>query len=248
MIPFLAFKEYLEKDCSDCNEIEKKLLQNLCSVYYNASCAGFHFEPYLLIVLEKIFNEKICKEHPLFADIKNIDKLSLLSCKSTIRTLHDNYSTKLYSKGEMTKFNLHKYLDDPFTAFFMPEKDAGPDLVYTIEFEAPGGIVEVPIFLQAKLWKNSPSENAIFTLRKKKTPQLKIELKEKVINCLRTKYHKAHEHGLSWIRFLVVYPAEFDKKSSHYICNPGTAEVNELLIIIDSSNASQVLELMYRMQ
>ncbi|CAB4432240.1 unnamed protein product [Rhizophagus irregularis] len=59
-IPFLAFREYIEKDCRDRNELEKKLLQDLCS-------------------------------------------------------------------GNMKKFNLHDFLDDPSTAFFMPEKEATAD-------------------------------------------------------------------------------------------------------------------------
>ncbi|CAB5379553.1 unnamed protein product [Rhizophagus irregularis] len=101
-IPFLAFREYIEKDCRDRNELEKKLLQDLCSVHYNALSAGFLFEPYLTITLEKLFNGKICVEHSLFNDIKNIDKLELLSYKATIRNLHD--STILCSRGNMKKF------------------------------------------------------------------------------------------------------------------------------------------------
>ncbi|CAB4389777.1 unnamed protein product [Rhizophagus irregularis] len=96
-IPFLAFREYIEKDCRDRNELEKKLLQDLCSVHYNALSAGFLFEPYLTITLEKLFNGKICVEHSLFNDIKNIDKLELLSYKATIRNLHD--STILCSRA-----------------------------------------------------------------------------------------------------------------------------------------------------
>jgi hypothetical protein len=143
-IPFLAFREYLEKDCCDRDELEKKLFQDLCSVHYNASMAGFLFEPYLTIALEKLFNEKICMDHSLFADIKNIDNLKLLSYKTTIRNLHN--STIFCSKGD-----LYNFLNDPSTPFFMPEKDAGPDLVCIIEFETPNKIVEVPLFLQAKL-------------------------------------------------------------------------------------------------
>ena len=158
-IPFLAFREYLEKDCRDRNELEKKLLQDMCSVHYNASCAGLLFEPYLTIALEELFNKKICKEHRLFTDIKNIDKLRLLSHKATIRNLHN--AIVFYSKGDMKKFNLPDFLNDPSTAFFMPEKDAGPDLVCIIEFETPNGIVEVPLFFQAKLWKSSPGYGAI---------------------------------------------------------------------------------------
>ncbi|EXX51538.1 uncharacterized protein OCT59_008286 [Rhizophagus irregularis] len=124
-IPFLAFREYIEKDCRDRNELEKKLLQDLCSVHYNALSAGFLFEPYLTITLEKLFNGKICAEHSLFNDIKNIDKLELLSYKATIRNLHD--STILCSRGNMKKFNLHDFLDYPSTAFFMPEKEATAD-------------------------------------------------------------------------------------------------------------------------
>ncbi|CAI2176756.1 2517_t:CDS:2 [Funneliformis geosporum] len=253
-IPFLAFREYIKEDCHNRNEIEEKLLQNLCSIYYNASCAGFLFEPYLPIALEELFNEKICKEHRLFTDIKNIDKLGLLSYKATIRNLHN--STIFCSKGDMKKFNLLDFLNDPSTAFFMPEKDAGPDLVCIIKFETPDEIVEVPLFLQAKLWTSSPPSNATFATDPNsfyshgddpsRIPQLKIELKKKVINCLRTKYHRAYEHGLSWIRFLVVYPAKFNMQS-HYIHKErdkprrsGTAynlEANELLVIIDHSNA-----------
>jgi hypothetical protein len=50
---------------------------------------------------------------------------------------------------------------------------------------------------------------------KSKISPSKIELKEKVINCLRTKYHRAYENGLSWIRFIVVYPATFSKQSQY---------------------------------
>lgn len=39
-IPFFAFREYIE---SDRNELEKKLLQDLCSVHYNALSAGGFF-------------------------------------------------------------------------------------------------------------------------------------------------------------------------------------------------------------
>ncbi|GES83135.1 hypothetical protein GLOIN_2v1737263 [Rhizophagus clarus] len=51
-------------------------------------------ELYLSIVLERLFNEKICKEHHLFTDIKNIDKIKLLSFKSAIpiqREIFINY-------------------------------------------------------------------------------------------------------------------------------------------------------------
>jgi len=232
-IPFLAFREYIEKDCHDRKELEKKLLDNLCSVHYNASCAGFLFEPYLPIVLEKLFNGIICKDHRLFTDIKNIDNLELLSYKATIRNLNDYNSTILCSKGDNyynstskddKKVNLPDFLNDPSTTFFMPEKVAGPDLVCIIEFETPDEIVEVPLFLQAKLWKDSPPRDAIFSTDPNcfyshgdDPPPLNIELKDKVINCLRTKYRRAHEHGLSWIRFIVVYPAEFRSMQSHYI-------------------------------
>ncbi|GES97811.1 hypothetical protein GLOIN_2v1670961 [Rhizophagus clarus] len=165
-IPFLAFMEYVEKDCHDRNEVEEKLLQDLCK------------------------------------DIDNIKQL--LSYKSTIRNLKD--SAILCSKGVMKESNLFKFLDNPSTAFFMPERDAGPDLVCIINFETPDGIVEVPLFLQAKLWISNPPSNAIFATDPNsfyphgddpsRISQLKIELKEKVINCLRTKYHRAYEHGL----------------------------------------------------
>jgi hypothetical protein len=226
-IPILAFMEYVKKDCHDCNEIEVKLLQNLCKVHYNASCAGFLFEPYLTISLEEFFHEKICMNNDFFTGIKDIDNIKqLLSHKSTIRKLKD--SAILCSKGDMENFNLHDYLNDPPTAFFMPEKDAGPDLVCIINFEAPDGNVEVPLFLQAKLWKSSPPSKSMLSTDpnsfyphgddpSRRIPQLKIELKEKVIDCLRTKYNRAYEHNLSWIRFLVVYPAKFSMQS-HYIC------------------------------
>lgn len=134
-IPFLAFREYTEKDCHDREELERKLLQDICSVYYEASCAGFLFEPYLTIALEKLFDGKIYKEHRLFTDIENIDDIRLLSYKATIRNLHE--STIFCSKGDMKKFNLPKFLNGPSTPFFRPEKDAGPDLVCIIGFETP---------------------------------------------------------------------------------------------------------------
>ncbi|GBC03374.1 hypothetical protein RclHR1_00510005 [Rhizophagus clarus] len=204
-IPFLAFMEYVEKDCHDRNEVEEKLLQDLCKVHNNASCAGFLFEPYLTISLEKFFNETICMNNDFFTGIKDIDNIKqLLSYKSTIRNLKD--SAILCSKGVMKESNLFKFLDNPSTAFFMPERDAGPDLVCIINFETPDGIVEVPLFLQAKLWISNPPSNAIFATDPNsfyphgddpsRISQLKIELKEKVINCLRTKYHRAYEHGL----------------------------------------------------
>ncbi|GBC03807.1 hypothetical protein RclHR1_05330006 [Rhizophagus clarus] len=60
-------------------------------------------------------------------------------------------SDTLCSKGDMNEYNLFKFLDNPSTAFFMSEKDAVPDLVCIINFKTPDGIVEVPLFLQAKL-------------------------------------------------------------------------------------------------
>uniref|UniRef100_U9TDS2 Uncharacterized protein n=4 Tax=Rhizophagus irregularis TaxID=588596 RepID=U9TDS2_RHIID len=54
-----------------------------------------------------------------------------------------------------------------------------------------------------------------------------------MLDCLESKYCKAHE--LSWIRFLVVFPAETKQRTvaSYY----NYSKANELFIVIDPSNA-----------
>src|SRR5213078_555395 len=78
-IPILAFREYMR---THPDEFETQLYQNLSSIDYNASCAGFLFEPCLTIPLVELFNTKSCKEHDLFTNIENIDKLNLLTFKT----------------------------------------------------------------------------------------------------------------------------------------------------------------------
>ncbi|KAF0490588.1 hypothetical protein F8M41_021936 [Gigaspora margarita] len=161
--PILAFIEYVREKPKDLpGEIEKQFLQNLCSVFSNASCAGYLFEPYLTIPLAKLFNGKSCKSHPLFANISNINKLDLLSYNATIRNLNDD-STKLCSNDDINTFNLVDFLNNPTTAFFMPDRHAGPDLVCIVQFHFPNGIIEVPLFLQAKLVKDTPPNDAKYT-------------------------------------------------------------------------------------
>ncbi|CAB5180201.1 unnamed protein product [Rhizophagus irregularis] len=203
-VPILAFREYIRKHpevfetkLKDGNSdlqplylldfwlrrptlFETWLYQNLSSVHYNASCA------------------------------ENIDKLNLLSYEATIRNFDDRNSAIFSSNGTMKDgFNLPAFLNNPTTAFFMPEKEAGPDLVCIVEFHTPNGIVEVPLFLQAKLVKDPPGDTG------------------------ESKYCKAHE--LSWIRFLVVFPAETKQRTvaSYY----NYSKANELFIVIDPSNA-----------
>jgi hypothetical protein len=180
----------------------------------------------LTIPLAEIFNSKSCKKHALFTntDIENIDRLdSLLSCKVTIRNFDDCNLSTFSSNGTMKKgFNLPAFLNNPTTASFMPEKEAGPDLVCIVEFHTPNDdIIEIPLFLQAKLVKNPPSGTAgkttdphhFYSYGEKRT-KLKEELRGEVLNCLKSKYCKVHK--LSWIRFLVSYPAEV-KAESKYI-------------------------------
>ncbi|CAB4492430.1 unnamed protein product [Rhizophagus irregularis] len=159
------------------------------------------------------FREYI-RKHPEVFETKvgcqNIDKLNLLSYEATIRNFDDRNSAIFSSNGTMKDgFNLPAFLNNPTTAFFMPEKEAGPDLVCIVEFHTPNGIVEVPLFLQAKLVKDPPGDTG------------------------ESKYCKAHE--LSWIRFLVVFPAETKQRTvaSYY----NYSKANELFIVIDPSNA-----------
>jgi hypothetical protein len=223
-IPILAFREYIKENP---DEFETQLYRNLCSVHYNASCAGFLFEPCLTIPLAELFNSKSCKEHVLFTGIKDIDKLdSLLSCKVTIRNFDDRNLSIFSSNGTMKKgFNLPAFLNNPTTAFFMPEKEAGPDLVCIVEFHTPDGIIEIPVFLQAKLVKDPPkgspegtTDPNHFYPHGEKRSKSKEELKNEVLDCLKSKYCKAHE--LSWIRFLVVFPAEAKAESQYIIDRP----------------------------
>jgi hypothetical protein len=176
----------------------------------------------LTIPLAELFNSKSCKEHALFTNtgIENIDRLdSLLSCKVTIRNFDDCNLSTFSSNGTMKKgFNLPAFLNNPTTAFFMPEKEAGPDLVCIVEFHTPNvGIIEIPLFLQAKLVKNSPSGTAgdttdprHFYSHGEKRTELKEELRGEVLDCLKSKYCKAHE--LSWIRFLVAFLLKLKQK------------------------------------
>ncbi|PKY18779.1 hypothetical protein RhiirB3_115649 [Rhizophagus irregularis] len=136
-------------------------------------------------------------------------------------------------------FNLPAFLNNPTTAFFMPEKEAGPDLVCIVEFHTPNGIVEVPLFLQAKLVKDPPGDTGgttdpyHFYSHGNKRTELKEKLRGEMLDCLESKYCKAHE--LSWIRFLVVFPAETKQRTvaSYY----NYSKANELFIVIDPSNA-----------
>jgi hypothetical protein len=105
-IPILAFRDYIREHPT---ELESQLYENLFSVHYRESCAGFLFEPCLTIPLAGLFNAKSCKEHVLFINtaIENIDKLDLLSCKVTIRNFDDRTLGKICSNGSMKDgFNL----------------------------------------------------------------------------------------------------------------------------------------------
>jgi len=101
----------------------------------------------------------------------------------------------------------------------MPEKEAGPDLVCIVDFHTTNGIVGIPLFLQAKLVKNSPSDTEYttdphhFYSHEEKRTESKENLKDKVLDCLKSKYCKLHE--LSWIRFLVVFPSEAREESEY---------------------------------
>ncbi|GES79877.1 hypothetical protein GLOIN_2v1558481 [Rhizophagus clarus] len=246
-IPILAYREYLKKHP---DEYETHLFQKLSSFHYNASCVGFLFESCCTILLAELFNAKTCKEHDLFTTIKNIDKLdSLLSCETTIRNFDNRNSTKIKMKDGV---NLPSFLKNPTTAFFMPEKEAGPDLVCIVEFHTPNGIVEIPLFLQAELVKKSPGAKAKDTTNPyhfyphgEKRTKSKQRLRNEVLACLKSKYCKAHE--LSWIRFIVAFPAKVKAESKYIINNKdprprrevasyNDSKANELLIVIDPSN------------
>ncbi|GES88202.1 hypothetical protein GLOIN_2v1558481 [Rhizophagus clarus] len=169
-IPILASKEYIRKHPE---EFETWLYRNLSSVHYNASCAGFLFEPCLTIPLAELFNAKSCKEHNLFTNIENIDKLNLLSYEATIRNFDDRNSSIF---------------------------KAGPDLVCIVEFHIPNGIVKILLFLQAKLVKDSPNDTVSSTTdphhfysHGDKRTELKEKLRSEVLDCLESRYYKAHE-------------------------------------------------------
>ena len=181
----------------------------------------------MTIPLAELFNSESCKEHVLFTGIENIDKLdSLLSCKVTIRNFDDRNLSIFSSNGTMKEgFNLPAFLNNPTTAFFIPEKEAGPDLVFIAEFHTPYGIIRIPVFVQAKLVKNPPkgtpegtTDPHHFYPHGEKRTELKEKLRDDVLNCLKSKYCKAHE--LSWIRFLVVFPSEAGEESKYIERNP----------------------------
>jgi len=95
-------------------------------------------------------------------------------------------------------------------------------LVCIVEFHTPDGIIEIPVFLQAKLVKNPPkgtpestTDPHHFYPHGEERTKLKEELRDEVLNCLKSKYCKAHE--LSWIRFLVTFPAEAKAESKYII-------------------------------
>ena len=127
----------------------------------------------------------------------------------------------------MKGFNLPSFLNNPTTAFFMPEKEAGPDLVCIVEFHTPNGIVGIPLFLQAKLVKKTPHATAkdstdpyhFYTHGTKRT---------EVLDCLKSKYCKAEE--LSWIRFLIVFPAKANAKSKYIINDNDSKGIESPLI------------------
>ena len=182
----------------------------------------FSFKPCLTIPLVELFNAKSCKELDLFTNIENIDKLNLLSYEATIHNF-DNRNSSIFSSNGTIKdgFNLPAFLNNPTTAFFILEKEAGSDLVCFVEFHTPDGIIKISIFLQAKLVKNPPkgtpegiTDPHHFYPHGEKRTKLKEELKDEVLNCLKSKYCKAHE--LLWIH-LVVFPAETKAKSKYII-------------------------------
>jgi hypothetical protein len=120
------------------------------------------------------------------------------------------------------KKNMPAFLNNPTTAFFMPEKEAGPDLVFIVEFHTPYGIIRIPVFVQAKLVKNPPkgtpegtTDPHHFYPHGEKRTELKEKLRNDVLSCLKSKYCKAHE--LSWIRILVTFPAEAKAESKYII-------------------------------
>ncbi|RGB42150.1 hypothetical protein C1646_662484 [Rhizophagus diaphanus] len=149
--------------------------------------------------------------------------------------------------------DLPAFLNNPTTAFFIPEKEAGPDLVCIVEFHTSNGIVEVPLFLQTKLVKDPSSDTGgttdphHFYSHGDKRTELKEKLRSEVLDCLESKYCKAHE--LLWIRFLVVFPAETKAKSKYITHDEESrphrtvasyynySKANELFIVIDPSNA-----------
>ncbi|CAB4410010.1 unnamed protein product [Rhizophagus irregularis] len=204
LIPILTFKEYLK---------------------------SFLFEPCLTIPLVELFNAKSCKEHYLFTNTnaENINHLDLLSCKATIRNLDDCDST-IFSSNDIMKndrFNLPAFLNNPTTAFFMPEKS----------WSRFGVHCSVPY----SKWhcRGSPFSSG-------KTSERLTWLRGEVLDCLKSKYYKASE--LSWIHFLVVFPTETNAESKYTIydksrpkrtvaVNFNDIEGNVLFIVINPSNA-----------
>ncbi|CAG8474067.1 7135_t:CDS:10 [Funneliformis mosseae] len=145
--------------------------------------------------------------------------------KQLFVTFDDKNSTILCSNGNMKKENLPGFLKNPTTAFFMPEK-YGPDL--------------------AKLVKGAAKDPHHLYPHGEKRTGSKERLRKEVLDCLKSKYCKAHE--LSWIRFLAVFHAEAKVKSKYIIhedsrprrsvaSNFNDPKANELIIVIDSSNA-----------
>nr|CAG8542783.1 15265_t:CDS:1 [Entrophospora candida] len=272
-LPFLAFLKYLREKEDNLNNLLKKMVNNR----WNLSFCGSLFEVYLAESLKRLFDGNILKNHHLFVPILQARNDNLL-CQPIFRehiTIFDYPSTILSTDNPNIfcmihdeKLNLLEYLKKQFSPFFLPEEEAGPDLVCIVQFKTQKTVVKVPLFLQAKLVgkvnncskalrttnpysffqksKSNNEDNLMKLVEKELNGQynnlhgLQNPLCKSTLDCLRNIYSEAHKYGICWIQMLVVFPADVRQKSFYrWIREEKSFEV---VIIIDASNTEQLLD------
>ncbi|RUS15758.1 hypothetical protein BC937DRAFT_92032 [Endogone sp. FLAS-F59071] len=206
---------------------------------------GNLFERYLVGPLSDLFhNRGKTKDglfyHKLFPndEEKNVIE-KYLPDKIVIRNYHDFGLENLCGKGHLLTF-----LEDPKYAFFMPEKAAGPDIVFILEVEQPDyKSVMIPVFVQAKFAFDVDIDKAFKAISPytffddQREPDWCKDRRAKVAECLDTIYRDAKDIGIASIGMLIMYPKAYSKRGCWY-----DDEKKMLIIVVDGLNAENFFD------
>ncbi|RUS32030.1 hypothetical protein BC938DRAFT_476443 [Jimgerdemannia flammicorona] len=197
---------------------------------WDTSHLGKLFERYLIYPLSELFDEeKNTKGH--------LDVHKLFSrCLAEEDWLAQVFSRRItiYNSGSRVglqnicgKGDLLSYLEDPKESFFMPVKETGPDIVFVINVHQSNSSepIRIPVFVQSK---NLPPERTFFDNQHHKSS----EKRNRIIECLKTKYQPARNLGISSMGMLVIYPYKIKLPQYSY-----DEDTQELTIIVDGANA-----------
>lgn len=244
VMAFFRHKRIEGKEKSLGKSIGQMILKAMGESAWDSPHLGNLFERYLVGPLSDLLhNRGIIKDgldfHKLFRnDKKGINFINrYLSDKLTIHNYYGDIGLeKLCGKGHLLTF-----LEDPKYAFFMPEKSAGPDIVFMLEAKHPGKSVIIPVFVQAKLAFEVDVGKALKAISPhtffddQREPDWCKDRRMNVAKCLDTKYRDAKDNGIASIGMLIMYPKKHSKRGCWY-----DDEKKMLIIVVDGQNAKDL--------